>query len=73
MEFATIEEIPSSLIVETDIHCKEEYIAHVLREIRCCQETEEDEEVLQEQEKQRRQRDEIEYCSVEEILESMDN
>jgi hypothetical protein len=72
LEFATIEQIANASIQAEDVKNKEEYVAHILREYLYNQDSEEEESKFQAEEKKRRQMKKTEYCSIEDVLNSMD-
>lgn len=72
LEFATVEQIANATIREEDVTNKEEYVAHILRECLYNLDSEEEESKFQAEEKKRRQMKNTEYCSIEDVLNSMD-
>lgn len=71
--FASTEEIAGANIIEDELSNHEEYIAHVLREMLYQHESEEEESEFHAEDKERRSLEEPEYCSVKEILDSMED
>lgn len=71
--FASTEEIAGAKVIKEELSNHEEYMAHVLREMLYQHETEDEGSEFQAEEKERRNLEEPEYCTVKEILESMED
>ncbi|PLS19140.1 hypothetical protein CVD28_01660 [Bacillus sp. M6-12] len=72
LEFANIEQIANASVREEEVTSKEEYMAHVLWEYLYNQYSEEEESKFHAEEKKRRQMNKTEYCSIEDVLNSLD-
>lgn len=72
LEFATIEQIANASIREDEAENKEDYIAHILWEILYNRVSEEEESTFQKEEEKRREMRKTEYCSIEDVLTSLD-
>lgn len=70
--FANAEQIAGANVIDEELLNSDEYMAHVLREILYQHESDDEESDYQAEEKERRRQGELEYCSVKEVLDSME-